>query len=74
MGLWEDINDMPKEDVIDLLVEYDNYLERARDEGRFEEGWVPVCLAEFYGAEYQISVEDREREANMIADEAGIDG
>lgn len=59
MNFWKEINELPKEDLIDLLYEYDKYLEQARDEDWFRQGWVPVCIAEFYETELPMLLEER---------------
>lgn len=58
-NLWVIINKLPKDELIDLLYEYDKYLEYAREHDLFNEGWVPVCLAEFYDAEFAMLMEER---------------
>jgi hypothetical protein len=55
MSLRDDINDLPKEDLIDLLYEYDQYLEQAREQDLFGTGWTPVSIAEFYDVEFVIA-------------------
>ena len=56
-----DLEKMPKVEMIALLVEYDKYLEEAREQEKFADGWIPVCLAEFYDEEFQLFKEELER-------------
>jgi hypothetical protein len=58
-NLWTIINDLPKDELIDLIYEYDKYLEYARENDLFHTGWTPVCIAEFYDVEFSIVMEER---------------
>ena len=46
-------------DLVDLLNEYDKYIQTANEENYFINGWRPVCLAEFFDNEYQEILESR---------------
>lgn len=48
-----DLEQLSKEELVDLLKAYDAYITAAADAGRLTTGWVPVCIAEFYACEYQ---------------------
>lgn len=54
------IGDLSKEELLDLLSEYDSYIQYANEENSFAEGWRPVCINEFYDCEYQEILEERE--------------
>lgn len=58
-GFWDVVNELPKEELIDILAEYDDYLEQAREQDWFHQGWRPVSVAEFYHNEYQMVLEHR---------------
>lgn len=45
---------LPKEELLDLLLKYNQYIQDANDEDRYIDGWCPVCIAEFYESEYQM--------------------
>jgi hypothetical protein len=36
-----------------LIQSYDEYIQDANDEDRYEEGWKPVCLNEYYDNEWK---------------------
>lgn len=55
----KDFNDLTKENLLDLLDEYDKYIQEANESNRYAEGWFPVCLHEFYDCEYQEILEGR---------------
>ena len=47
------LDQLSKEELIDLLNAYDAYISTAADAGRLTTGWVPVCISEFFSCEYQ---------------------
>lgn len=47
-------------EVQDVLAEYDIYISDAVEDAKFYEGWRPVSVLEFYGAEYQDILADRD--------------
>jgi hypothetical protein len=47
------LNDLPREDLVDLLDAYDRYLEDARQNETFHDGWVPVCVQEFFQSDFK---------------------
>ena len=47
------LRNLPHEALYDILRAYDNYIYAACEDRRFEEGWQPVGIAEFYENEYQ---------------------
>jgi len=47
---WETIS---REEALELLREYDIYIQEANDEDKFESGWRPVCINEFYDNEWR---------------------
>ena len=53
------MKDLSKEELLDLLKEYDMYIQDANDDNRYKDGWYPVCLDEFYENEYQDILENR---------------
>lgn len=50
---WDALDDLSKEELLDLLKKYSDYLMSAEEEGLYDAGWRPVCAAEFYECEYQ---------------------
>lgn len=48
--LWKEIEELPHQELFDLLKEYDKYVIEVTDR---EDGSVPVCVLEFYQNEYQ---------------------
>lgn len=59
--MMPDFNELPREDLLDLLVEYDRYIQDANDEDKFHDGWRPVCIEEFYQNEFQMIKDTIER-------------
>jgi hypothetical protein len=53
-------NGLTKDTLVDVLKEYDHYIQNANDDNRYAEGWFPVCINEFYDHEYQAILEERE--------------
>ena len=43
---------IPKEDLKDVLIEYDKYIQEANEEDKYKTGWKPVCIDEFYENDY----------------------
>lgn len=48
--IWKEIEELPHDELFDLLREYDSYVIETTDR---EDGSVPVCVLEFYQNEYQ---------------------
>lgn len=44
---------LSKKDLLNLLDEYDKYIQQANDDNKYEDKWYPVCINEFYDCEYQ---------------------
>ena len=55
----EKFKTLDKETLLDLLHEYDIYIQDANEERKYEEGWYPVCIKEFYDCEYQEILQQR---------------
>jgi hypothetical protein len=66
------IRDLDKETLLDLLKQYDMYIQDANDDNRYADGWYPVCISEFLNCEYQEILEEREEEMEEL--ENGITG
>lgn len=60
----EEMKNLSQDVLLDLLVEYDNYIQQANDEDDYSTGWRPVCVSEFYTNEYQLILEEREENVN----------
>ena len=44
--------DIPRMEYEALMHSYDEYIQDANDEDRYEEGWKPVCLNEYHDNEW----------------------
>lgn len=51
--LRESLEKLSKEEMIELLVSYDRYIQDANDDDTYSEGWYPVCIAEYLDNEFQ---------------------
>lgn len=59
---------MSRSDLIDVIMEYDKYIQNANDDNRYREGWFPVCINEFIDNEYQAIAETPQRDhTHLIA-------
>lgn len=54
------LEELGKEELLELLHAYDRYIQNANDENRYSNGWYPVCINEFYDCEYQYENEPEE--------------
>ena len=52
MAIIEDLNNLTKKELLDLLKEYDKYIQEANEEDKYKTGWFPVCINEFYNNDY----------------------
>lgn len=48
------IENLSKENLLNLLKAYDCYIQKANEDNRYREGWFPVCVDEFFKNEYQL--------------------
>ena len=48
------LDGLTREELIELIVAYDQYIQDANDENRYQDGWYPVCIEEFYDCEFQL--------------------
>lgn len=49
---------MSKEEMIALISEYDSYIQDANEQEKYDTGWKPVCVSEFYDNEFRLWKED----------------
>lgn len=56
----KNIGTLDAEELLDLLYAYDAYIQEANDEDKYETGWRPVCLREFYDCEFHYHFDDEE--------------
>lgn len=49
----EELNDLSKKELLELISAYDDYIQGANDENLYSSGWNPVCIMEFYECEFQ---------------------
>jgi hypothetical protein len=47
-----DLVHLPKEELIALLYAYNSYIQQANEDRRYDEGWLPVSVIEFYWVEF----------------------
>lgn len=47
------LDELDHDELVSLIDAYDRYLENARQEDMFHDGWVPVCLHEFYTSDFK---------------------
>lgn len=68
------LSELTKEELLDLLNAYDEYIQMANDEDYYKMGWFPVCIQEFYDNEYMetdepyISQLEIDREESIVLD------
>lgn len=54
-------------DVLNLLLEeYDRYIQEANDEQKYDTGWKPACINEFFDCEFQEILETIKDPGHMI--------
>jgi len=54
-----ELKKMNKEELVALIIAYDNYIQEANDEDtKYSTGWRPVCLMEFNDNEFQQMLEE----------------
>jgi len=52
MAIIEDLNNLTKKELLDLIKEYDKYIQEANDLNKYDCGFYPVCINEFYNNDY----------------------
>lgn len=63
LGAWKlDMHDLNAEQLLQVLASYNDYIQEANEENRYKEGWMPVCIQEYYGAEFQQELHDAKEE------------
>lgn len=58
------LDKLTKKELLDVVKEYDDYIQSANDDNLYTSGWRPVCIDEFYNNEYQLILEDRKGNNN----------
>ena len=48
------IYDMEREELEALIFHYDQYIQEANDEDKYNSGWRPVCIDEFIDCEWKV--------------------
>ena len=49
------IEELSKDELIELLTAYDRYIQSANDEERYvNDGFYPVCISEFYRNDFEL--------------------
>lgn len=43
---------IPEEDLQDVMIEYDKYIQEANEQDKYASGWKPVSIQEFYENDY----------------------
>ncbi|AMN31046.1 hypothetical protein [Clostridium perfringens] len=49
----KDLERLSKEELLEVVKEYDRYIQDANEEDLYIEGWKPVCVEEFYNNDFQ---------------------
>lgn len=52
--MYLELERLDKDELLDLIRAYDEYIQNANDENLYSSGWLPVCLNEFYDNEFQM--------------------
>jgi hypothetical protein len=42
-----DLEIFDKEELVIIMNEYDEYIQEANDNNKYDDGWLPVCISEF---------------------------
>ena len=56
------LNELSKEELLDVIRMYDHYIQDANEEDRYADGWYPVCIEEFYENDYKEIKETLDKE------------
>ena len=59
-------DNISKEELMDLLIAYDKYIQDANDDDSYAKGWYPVCINEFYDNEFQEINEEKPSEKDSF--------
>ena len=60
------INELSRRKLADLIEEYNRYIQAANESNRYEDGWLPVSIEEFYNNEYQEILNERDEPDKII--------
>lgn len=44
--------DLDEDELRELILEYNRYIQEANDEDKYNQGWKPVCIGEFLNNEF----------------------
>jgi len=58
------LNELGNKELLNLLVEYDKYIQEANEEDKYKTGWKPVCIQEFWDNDYLEIFEDDRNDNN----------
>lgn len=47
------LNQLNKEELMELLVCYDKYIQVANEDNAYADGWFPVCISEFFMNDFE---------------------
>lgn len=56
----EFLKTLSKEELIELLNIYDEYIQSANEDNFYSTGWKPVCIDEFYFNDFEYWREERD--------------
>jgi len=59
-------DDIKEDELLALLKAYDEYIQSANDEKRYDTGWMPVCINEFYDNEWQDILTDEKKKKEFV--------
>lgn len=69
LGAWPiDMDDLNANQALMLMRSYSDYIQIANEENKYQSGWMPVSIGEYYGAEFEQEL----REAKDIRDDLAI--
>lgn len=52
-------DNISKEELLELVHEYDIYIQDANEKNRYTMGWYPVCINEFYDNDFPLIQEEK---------------
>ena len=61
-------DDLGRDELIALIDAYDEYIQDANEERKYETGWMPVCVDEFYDCEFQELMNGIDKTEEVIKD------
>jgi len=60
----EKINELGNSELLELLIEYNKYIQDANEEDKYKDGWKPVCIQEFWDNDMVEILEGKQEHLN----------